>query len=583
VTQCRLDDRPRLADRLRRSGEVHDQRTAADARDAAREDAERRVLARVGPDRLGVPRRLALDHVARRLRRDVVGREPRPAGREDEPDAVVVSEPAQPGGDRLAVVGDCLVHDLEPGALAARHELRPGHVLTLAARERARDGQDRRFHAEERIDDAASSRDFTVPARFKHAMARFLPAMLAVLVLAPGADAAPWQKQRLAGGYTYGAPEIATNSRGDVVAAASTDHVWVGVKPRGSARFSEFATPGSAGGVSPGVAVGKGGLVTIAWNDLEDLERRVVRFDIGGKRPRRSELVSLPGEEVSLAAGPVPVAMSDRGTVATAWRSGDFMMVARAWRGQGFEEPIPVAYEAARNIGLSFDTDDRLTVTWTVGNEGSELRSVTLPAHGRDARPITMADFLAPEGNEFSNLSVRQDASGDRLLVWGRGDGLVRAGRAEPGGPLVEVQELEPGELQFESSEPELAVSRLGSAIAAWPSASPDRDLHPVRVTLSTPEQPFAAPTTVARDGREHAVAIGRGERAVAAWSTATGKLKVLALRPGSDPAEAPAVRRKLTHTPGPIAVAMDAERVAYVIVASGAGTRIYWRRLTWP
>ena len=44
VLERGLHHRPRLADRLRVAGEVHDQRAAADARHPAREDPERRVL-----------------------------------------------------------------------------------------------------------------------------------------------------------------------------------------------------------------------------------------------------------------------------------------------------------------------------------------------------------------------------------------------------------------------------------------------------------------------------------------------------------------------------------------------------------
>src|SRR5919197_1360040 len=47
VAQRRLDDRPRLADRLRRAREIDDQRAATDARETAGEDPERRVVARL--------------------------------------------------------------------------------------------------------------------------------------------------------------------------------------------------------------------------------------------------------------------------------------------------------------------------------------------------------------------------------------------------------------------------------------------------------------------------------------------------------------------------------------------------------
>src|SRR3954471_23264846 len=53
VLERRLDDRPGLLYPVRRPGEVHDQCPPADARHAAREDAQRRVVARLGPDGLG--------------------------------------------------------------------------------------------------------------------------------------------------------------------------------------------------------------------------------------------------------------------------------------------------------------------------------------------------------------------------------------------------------------------------------------------------------------------------------------------------------------------------------------------------
>src|SRR3954470_22901889 len=66
VLQRRLDDGPGLLDPVRRPGKVDDQRPPADAGDAAREDAERRVVARLRPDRLGEAGRVAVDHVERR-------------------------------------------------------------------------------------------------------------------------------------------------------------------------------------------------------------------------------------------------------------------------------------------------------------------------------------------------------------------------------------------------------------------------------------------------------------------------------------------------------------------------------------
>ena len=79
---------------------------------------ERRVLARVGPDRLRVAGRLAVDRGARGLGGHVVHGQPGAARGEDEAHAAVVGQPLQRGHDRVAVVGHQLVLDLEPRRLA---------------------------------------------------------------------------------------------------------------------------------------------------------------------------------------------------------------------------------------------------------------------------------------------------------------------------------------------------------------------------------------------------------------------------------------------------------------------------------
>jgi hypothetical protein len=109
----------------------------------AREQAERRVPARVRSDRLGVAGRLAVDHRARGLGRHVVDRQPGAAGREHESHALVVRQPLQRRHDRLAVVRDQLVLDLQAGLLAQPHERGAGDVLALAVRQRGRDGEHR--------------------------------------------------------------------------------------------------------------------------------------------------------------------------------------------------------------------------------------------------------------------------------------------------------------------------------------------------------------------------------------------------------------------------------------------------------
>ena len=110
----------------------------AHSRDPPGEDAERRVPAGVGPDRLRVARRLAVDHVAGRLGRDVVGREPGPARGEDEAD---VSNSSASCLRTLAisspVIGYRHPRDVEARPLAQLGQRGPGHVLALP-RERGR-------------------------------------------------------------------------------------------------------------------------------------------------------------------------------------------------------------------------------------------------------------------------------------------------------------------------------------------------------------------------------------------------------------------------------------------------------------
>jgi hypothetical protein len=95
-----------------RAREVHDQRRPVRARHAPRQQRVRRALRGVGADRLGQAGRLPLEHVARRLGRDVPGRETGPAGGEDE--ARSTRELCERRRDRLAIVRDDAPLDLEP-------------------------------------------------------------------------------------------------------------------------------------------------------------------------------------------------------------------------------------------------------------------------------------------------------------------------------------------------------------------------------------------------------------------------------------------------------------------------------------
>ena len=92
-----------------------------------------------------MPGRLAVDHVASRLGRDVVQRKACPAGRRDQVARLLVGIEAKAAGDQLAVVGDQLDRDdLAARFLEQRAQLRPALVLAFARRLRGRDGDDGR-------------------------------------------------------------------------------------------------------------------------------------------------------------------------------------------------------------------------------------------------------------------------------------------------------------------------------------------------------------------------------------------------------------------------------------------------------
>ncbi len=139
-----------LGDRLRAAGEVDDQGPAADHGDVAGEHPVRGVLARREPHRLGDARRLAIGDFERRFRRHVVGGEAGSAGRQHEPAALLVAEPAQAVGDQVAIVGDQIAHrDLgaerrRVGLEAVAALVLPSPALRPGGADR-QDGRPRRF------------------------------------------------------------------------------------------------------------------------------------------------------------------------------------------------------------------------------------------------------------------------------------------------------------------------------------------------------------------------------------------------------------------------------------------------------
>src|SRR5829696_8765421 len=84
MAKRRLQDGEAISASARGTGQVDDQRTAADAGDAAGQESVGGLGNRVGPKRFGDPGSIALDHAAGRLGRHVPWAEAGATGREDE-------------------------------------------------------------------------------------------------------------------------------------------------------------------------------------------------------------------------------------------------------------------------------------------------------------------------------------------------------------------------------------------------------------------------------------------------------------------------------------------------------------------
>src|SRR5690606_2689163 len=84
MAEERLDDAEAVLDAARPAGEVHDQRSAPEARDAAREPRVGGNGGAARADRLGDAGRLALENGAGGLGRDVARGEAGATGREDD-------------------------------------------------------------------------------------------------------------------------------------------------------------------------------------------------------------------------------------------------------------------------------------------------------------------------------------------------------------------------------------------------------------------------------------------------------------------------------------------------------------------
>ena len=145
VRERRLQHREPVAAPAGRAGEIDDERRTDDARRTAREQPVRRLRDRVRPQRLRDPRRLAVEHVARRLGRDVARREPRAAGREDE--RAPSRELADRRGDLIALVGNDPPLDVVAVGAQQLLERVAASVLARPGDDPVRDGQHRGLQA----------------------------------------------------------------------------------------------------------------------------------------------------------------------------------------------------------------------------------------------------------------------------------------------------------------------------------------------------------------------------------------------------------------------------------------------------
>ena len=146
VLERGLQDRVAVAATSGGAGQVHDERAPANAGEPAREESVRRLRDRVGTDRLGDPRRGALEHGYRCLGRDVAETEAGSAGREDEV-RPVVGEAGNGVGDRVALVGNHPPDDVVAVAGEELHEQVAAPVLPLALGDAVGDGEDGGSHS----------------------------------------------------------------------------------------------------------------------------------------------------------------------------------------------------------------------------------------------------------------------------------------------------------------------------------------------------------------------------------------------------------------------------------------------------
>src|SRR3954453_15637739 len=144
MLERRAEDAVAVAGSAGGAGEVDDEGGADRAGDAARGLCVRGGVEGVGPESLGDPGGLALEHVLRRLRRDVARGKPGAAGREDKPR--FRGDLTNCGCYEWALVRHEAADHLVTVPAEQLFEDVPASVLGLAARDAVGDGQDGRFH-----------------------------------------------------------------------------------------------------------------------------------------------------------------------------------------------------------------------------------------------------------------------------------------------------------------------------------------------------------------------------------------------------------------------------------------------------
>ena len=168
VLERRTKDGVAVAAAAGRAGQVDDERGACDSRKAAGQQAMRCLRNRVGAQRLGDARRLAVEHLACRLGGDVTWRQAGAAGGQDE--ARRRGKRAQRSRDLLAFVGNDPPLDLVTVSDEKLREEVAALVLRLPARDAVGDGEDGRLQTASLVFSTSCTSPITIALSIAFAM-----------------------------------------------------------------------------------------------------------------------------------------------------------------------------------------------------------------------------------------------------------------------------------------------------------------------------------------------------------------------------------------------------------------------------